>query len=130
VRGLGKSGGKYAGAQRDDYVSDAEAAIAYLKSRSEVDPHKIGLLSHADGGLVAPLVASATSGLRNLPAMQAALAASANKNVEVEELPDLNLLFQTAHVGIGREANWIEETISPVVLRRIGDWLVHQSVSR
>ncbi|MBZ5621273.1 MAG: hypothetical protein LAQ69_21475 [Acidobacteriia bacterium] len=66
----------------------------------------------------------------NLPAMRAALEASGNKNFKVEELPDLNLLFQTADVGIGREANWTEETISPVVLKRIVDWLSRQAVSR
>ena len=44
----------------------------------------------------------------NVPAMRAALAG--NKAGEVEELPDLNLLFQTSDVGIGREANWQTES--------------------
>jgi pimeloyl-ACP methyl ester carboxylesterase len=66
----------------------------------------------------------------NLPAMRAALEASGNRNFKVEELPDLNLLFQTADVGIGREANWTEETISPVVLKKIADWLSQQGVSQ
>ena len=66
----------------------------------------------------------------NLPAMRAALESSGNKNFKVEELPDLNLLFQTADVGIGREANWTEETISPVVLKKIADWLSQQAVTQ
>jgi hypothetical protein len=60
----------------------------------------------------------------NVPAMRAALAG--NHAGEVEELPDLNLLFQTADVGIGREANWAEETMSPTVLTKIADWVVRQ----
>jgi len=56
--------------------------------------------------------------------MRAALAA--NKAAELEELPDLNLLFQTADVGIGREANWAEETTSPAVLQKIAEWVVRQ----
>ena len=60
----------------------------------------------------------------NVPAMLAALAG--NQAGEVEELPDLNLLFQTADVGIGREANWAEETMSPAVLKKIADWVVRQ----
>jgi hypothetical protein len=60
----------------------------------------------------------------NVPAMRGALAG--NKAGEVEELPDLNLLFQTADVGIGREANWAEETTSPMVLKKIADWVVRQ----
>jgi hypothetical protein len=66
----------------------------------------------------------------NRPAMQAALEASGNRNFEVEELADLNLLFQTADIGIFREANWTEETISPVVLKRIADWISRQAGSR
>jgi len=58
----------------------------------------------------------------NVPAMRAALAE--NHAAQVEELPDLNLLFQTAEVGIGREANWAEETMSPAVLKKIADWVV------
>src|SRR5579871_1020634 len=245
-RGVGKSGGKYGPAPKDDSASDADAAVAYLKSRPEVDGHKIGLLSHGEGGLVGPIVAgrnrdvaflvmlgapavpaaensvlasrlnaegngelyrkaeeqadetrkilslireesdpaSLDRKLReflagkipeaqmegqirqwtsptfrrtltydpaaelkklvcpvlalyaekdltvpaelNLPAMRAALEASGTRKFKVEELPDLNLLFQTADVGIGREANWTEETISPVVLKRIADWLLKE----
>ena len=66
----------------------------------------------------------------NLPAMRAALESSGNKNFKVEELPDLNLLFQTADVGTGREANWTGETISPVVLKKIADWLSQQAASQ
>jgi pimeloyl-ACP methyl ester carboxylesterase len=61
---------------------------------------------------------------RNAPAMRAAL--TGNKAAEVEEVPNVNLLFQTADVGIGREANWAEETISPAVLERIAEWISRQ----
>ncbi len=244
VRGSGKSGGKFAGSQIDDYAGDVEAAVAYLKTRSEVNAGRIGLVSHGEGGLVAAIVsardrdvafvvmlgtpaaktadnavesgrlaaigngelsakadeqaeimrgvltivrqendqAALASKLRdflagklpepqiaaqmgrwtslgfrknmsydpapqlrevacpvlalyaekdlsvpaklNLPAMRAALAG--NKAAEVEEVPDVNLLFQTADVGIGREANWAEETVSPVVLKRIADWIARR----
>src|SRR5262249_10245844 len=60
----------------------------------------------------------------NVPAMRAALAGI--KAVEGEELSGLSLLFQTADVGIGREANWVEETMSPAVLKKIADWVLRQ----
>jgi hypothetical protein len=63
VRGVGKSGGKYGGATIDDFASDTEAAIAYLKTRPEIDAHRIGLLSHGEGGLVAALVAARNHGV-------------------------------------------------------------------
>jgi hypothetical protein len=41
-----------------DFASDVEAAIAYLKTRKEIDKKKIGLIGHSEGGLIAPMVAS------------------------------------------------------------------------
>src|SRR5437899_10576711 len=39
VRGVGKSGGRFGSASTADSASDAAAALAYLKTRPEVDPH-------------------------------------------------------------------------------------------
>jgi fermentation-respiration switch protein FrsA (DUF1100 family) len=57
-RGVGKSGGKYSTATTADFASDAEAGVAYLETRPEVDRHKIGLIGHSEGGVVAPIVAA------------------------------------------------------------------------
>ena len=40
-----------------DFASDADAGVAYLKTRPEVDPKQIGLIGHSEGGLEAPMVA-------------------------------------------------------------------------
>lgn len=57
-RGIGQSTGSYAQATSADFADDAEAGIAYLKGRSEVDGTKIGLIGHSEGGLIAPMVAA------------------------------------------------------------------------
>ena len=57
-RGVGKSGGSYAMATTADFATDAEAGVAFLKSCSEVDQHKIGLIGHSEGGVIAPMVAA------------------------------------------------------------------------
>jgi uncharacterized protein len=57
-RGTAKSGGVFATATTADFAIDTEAAIAYLKTRSEVDPKKIGLIGHSEGGVIAPMVAA------------------------------------------------------------------------
>jgi uncharacterized protein len=57
-RGIGKSGGVFATATTADFATDAEAGVAYLKTRKEIDPHKIGLIGHSEGGIIAPMVAS------------------------------------------------------------------------
>ncbi len=42
----------------DDFAGDVLAGIAYLKSRTEIDPVRIGLLGHSEGGIIAPMVAA------------------------------------------------------------------------
>jgi fermentation-respiration switch protein FrsA (DUF1100 family) len=57
-RGIGKSTGDFASGTMEDFTGDTEAALAYLNTRKEIDPKKIGLISHSEGGLIAPLVAT------------------------------------------------------------------------
>jgi uncharacterized protein len=57
-RGGGKSTGNYAEATIEDFAGDAQAAVAYLKTRKDLDPKRIGLIGHSEGGLSAPIVAS------------------------------------------------------------------------
>jgi uncharacterized protein len=57
-RGVGKSTGVFAKATTADFATDTEAGIAYLKTRPEIDPLKIGLIGHSEGGVIAPMVAA------------------------------------------------------------------------
>lgn len=57
-RGTGKSTGDFAKSTSADFANDVLAGIEYLKSRSEIDPKKIGLIGHSEGGLIAPMVAA------------------------------------------------------------------------
>ncbi|MBZ5597059.1 MAG: alpha/beta hydrolase [Acidobacteriia bacterium] len=57
-RGVGKSTGNFLTSTTLDFASDAEAGVAYLKTRPEVDSHKIGLIGHSEGGMIAPMVAA------------------------------------------------------------------------
>ena len=245
-RGTGKSTGVFGTATTADFATDTEAGITYLKTRSEVDPHKIGLIGHSEGGLIAPMVAArnkdvafivmmAGSGVsgdqvivaqgeaievasganpekaaqnaakqreimklvetekdpakldtelrakmsgdvpdaqigneikqltspwfryfltydpatalrkvtcavlvlngsldkqvlpdQNLPPIRKALEEAGNKNVEIDELPGLNHLFQTAKTGAPTEYAQIEETMSPVALEKMASWIGKQ----
>jgi uncharacterized protein len=246
-RGIGKSTGDYASATSADFASDAEAGVAYLVTRPEVDRRKIGLIGHSEGGVIAPMVAAheptvafivlmAGSGVPgdqiivaqtlhlaeasgqsrelsekdaaeerkivtmveqekddavlasqlraelaangatgpldapikalmspwyryflsydpatalhevkcpvlaligskdlqvpadlNLPAIREALEAGGNKNFEVDELPGLNHLFQSAKTGAISEYSQISETISPLALAKISSWILKQT---
>jgi fermentation-respiration switch protein FrsA (DUF1100 family) len=57
-RGIGKSGGDYSQVVMQDFASDGAAGVAYLKTRPEVDPRKIGLIGHSEGGVEAPMAAA------------------------------------------------------------------------
>jgi hypothetical protein len=60
-RGIANSTGDYAQATTASLASDAEAAIAYLQSRKEIAPQKIGLIGHSEGAAIAPMIASHSS---------------------------------------------------------------------
>ncbi len=241
-RGFGKSSGNFQAATVIDFASDAEAGVVYLKTRSEIDAHRIGLVGHSEGGIVAPILAVSDSDVafvvlmagpavpgdqilraqkalileaggmaheqaektvakeseiyeliktekddgalekklreklagqlpdaqldlqiqtlmspwfrqfveydpatalsklkvptlaitgekdlqvppkQNLDVIRKALETAGNKNFEVDELPGLNHLFQTAKTGSPAEYGDIEETLSPVAMEKIAAW--------
>jgi pimeloyl-ACP methyl ester carboxylesterase len=57
-RGFGRSTGSGSGNANNtlDFADDVLAQVAYLKTRSEVDPSRIGLLGISEGALVAAMV--------------------------------------------------------------------------
>jgi len=59
-RGIGKSTGSVDKATTLDLASDAQAALACLKTRKEIDPAKIALIGHSEGAIIASLLASRT----------------------------------------------------------------------
>jgi pimeloyl-ACP methyl ester carboxylesterase len=259
-RGVGGSTGSVPNSTSADFAGDVLAGVAYLRSRKEIDPARIGLIGHSEGGIIAPMVASrsrdiafivmlagtglpgdevmyaqgaailkalgadseqlarqkeiqqriftvvrkeknngvakakVTASLKdlaaklgqddknqmlealpqvegevsrvftpwfrffleydprpalrkvtcpvlalegqkdlqcdartNLPAIAAALKEGGNKDVTTKELPGLNHLFQTCKTGAISEYGAIEETIAPVVLETIGDWILQRT---
>jgi hypothetical protein len=57
-RGFAKSTGDFASATDDDFAVDTAADVAYLRTRHDIDPAKIGLIGHSEGGIIAPKVAA------------------------------------------------------------------------
>lgn len=57
-RGFAKSTGRFVDATSSDFAVDAAAAVAFLRARSDIDPHKVGLIGHSEGGMVAPMAAA------------------------------------------------------------------------
>jgi uncharacterized protein len=59
----------------------------------------------------------------NLSAIETALKKGGNKNFEVKMLPGLNHLFQTSTTGKISEYSQMEETISPIALEAMLNWI-------
>ncbi len=57
-RGVGGSSGDYDSATSADFASDADAAIGWLRNQAEIDPKRVGILGHSEGGIIAPMVAA------------------------------------------------------------------------
>jgi dienelactone hydrolase len=57
-RGVGQSTGSFDRATSADFATDVRTVIAWLRGRSDVDPDRIFLLGHSEGGMIAPMVAA------------------------------------------------------------------------
>lgn len=68
-RGVGKSTGDFDKATTEDFASDASAAIDYLLTRDDIDPDKVGLLGHSEGGDVAALLGATNKHLAFIVSM-------------------------------------------------------------
>lgn len=60
----------------------------------------------------------------NLKAIEEALKEAGNEDYIIKELPGLNHLFQTANTGSITEYSKIEETISPIALDTMTNWIL------
>lgn len=63
-RGTAQSEGDFASATTADFATDVEAAVAYLRTRKEINSAKIGLIGHSEGGIIAPMVAAKDKDIR------------------------------------------------------------------
>jgi uncharacterized protein len=98
-RGLGGSTGRYADATLFDLADDAVAGVEFLKTHQGIDPARIGIVGHSEGGVVAPLAATKSSDVRFLVLM-------AGTGMTGEEI------LYAQGVLIGRAQNATEEAIA------------------
>ncbi|HEY2357135.1 MAG TPA: alpha/beta fold hydrolase [Phenylobacterium sp.] len=57
-RGFAKSTGDFLKASIGDFAVDTAAQVAWLRKRRDIDPRRIGLIGHSEGGIVGPMVAA------------------------------------------------------------------------
>lgn len=87
-RGLGESTGSAATATTADFANDIRAGIAYLRSRPDIDPDRIGLVGHSEGGVIAPMIAASDPRIRAI----AIMAGPADPGIEISMAQNRYLL--------------------------------------
>ena len=56
-RGIAQSTGKYQTATTGDFGKDALAGLQFLRKQAKVDPNKVGIIGHSEGGLISLILA-------------------------------------------------------------------------
>lgn len=56
-RGVASSQGTFRGAKTSDFANDARAMLNYLRTIPEVNPQRVGVIGHSEGGLIAWILA-------------------------------------------------------------------------
>lgn len=57
-RGFAASGGPLDSATMVDFAHDTEAKLAWLRARADINPAKLAVIGHSEGGIVGPMVAA------------------------------------------------------------------------
>jgi uncharacterized protein len=109
-RGIGGSTGNFDQSTTDDFAEDALAGIKFLKSRPEINPKKIGIIGHSEGGTVAALAASKSSDVAFVVALAGAF-------INFEDIVIDQILNQLKLQGINDEdielqRNWRKKIYS------------------
>lgn len=89
-RGTGESGGNHATATSADFADDIRAGIAWLRARPDIDPARIAVLGHSEGGLIAPIIAASDPRL-------AAAVLLAGPSTRGREILDFQLRYGIEH---------------------------------
>ncbi|QES88358.1 alpha/beta hydrolase family protein [Rhizosphaericola mali] len=65
-RGVGETTGKYDSATTKDFAEDALTALHFLQKQKNINPNKIGLLGHSEGGLAIAIAANESKDVKFL----------------------------------------------------------------
>ncbi|MGH3964319.1 MAG: alpha/beta hydrolase family protein [Pseudonocardiaceae bacterium] len=120
-----RSGGDLATATYDELVGDALAGVAYLKARAEVDPARIGLFGHSEGGYLAPLTAQESDDV----AFVILMSGPAVPGEDVLVLQN-RLLFQAAGAPPEQIETQVEYVREMVGLLRAEDYQAAETLAR
>lgn len=113
-RGTGKSTGEVVNATSEDFANDVITSITYLKTRSDINLKKIGLIGHSEGGIIAPMVAAKTKDV----AFMVFLAGPSVKGSEVIDVQRVEMLKAAgAAESVVRETDGLFREITQIIIQ-------------
>ena len=84
-----------------DFADDIRAAVAYLRTRPDIDTRRIGLVGHSEGGTIGPMVASTDSTISAVVVM----GGTVSRGREIVEFQQRYVVDSMAHLlGQRRDA--------------------------
>lgn len=96
-KGVGASSGDWKRETFEDRAANVQAAVDWLARRKEIDPDRIGLYGHSQGGYIASIMAARGHGLRF-----AVLAAAPAQRVR-EQIASDDMYIRMRDKGLSRE---------------------------
>jgi len=111
-RGVGKSTGNYATATSADLATDANAAFAYLATRSEIRREAIGMIGHSEGGMIGPIAMASN------PAV-AYFVSLAGPGTDLDQLMLSQRRLLTSQMGLSQEEIDRQEPIMAALFKAI-----------
>jgi pimeloyl-ACP methyl ester carboxylesterase len=115
-RGAASSTGVFETATSLDFSLDAEAGVRYLLTRKEIDPHKIGLVGHSEGGMIAPMIAARSPHIAYIVLL-------AGPGIPGDRL----LLMQQSLIGKGSGMSEEELQLAQILHRRVFDVIIQSA---
>src|SRR5215510_2088198 len=90
-RGFGKSSSPAKATTYQDLISDTKAAIEYLRNRKEIDPARIILVGHSEGGYTARIIAAEDERIAGIALLAGASLATFEKMIWEQALYQASL---------------------------------------
>jgi uncharacterized protein len=125
-RGIGGTELGSLSATSENFAEDVLAGVNFLKQRKEIDPKKIGLLGHSEGGMIAPMVAVRSSDV----AFIVLLAGPGQRGEDIiYTQTELTLKAEGTHVDTIRHTIALSKKVNAIVKAETDDKRIEQRIN-
>jgi alpha-beta hydrolase superfamily lysophospholipase len=103
-----------------DFADDIRAGVAYVRTRPEIDPARVALIGHSEGGMIAPMIAATDPKLRAIVLM----AGNASPGREILRAQQVYAIDSMAHLtGAARESALAQSARATDSLAETTPWM-------